>query len=256
MAHNQMINLVMLMLNQMRSTMIMFISKKKYKLTDETITYKGRILRRIEALKDLSGVKKGDKGGFIESENNLSHKDNCWIYNNAMVYGDANISGNAGVFDDARIYGDAWVSGNASIFGNAKVYGSAWVREEVRIYDNVQVFGNEHICGAAEIGGDATVVSMSDYIVFKNWWSSGRYFTWTRSNNMWNVGCFHGTGEELIAKAYKDSELSGKEYERVVKYVELILKDSNTTTRINRIKQCLIKITGKIKLLRFKKLED
>lgn len=46
----------------------MFISKKKYKLTDETITYEGGILRRIEALKDLSDVKKGDKVGFVESE--------------------------------------------------------------------------------------------------------------------------------------------------------------------------------------------
>ena len=34
-----------------------------------------------------------------------------------------------------------------------------------------------------------------------------------------------GTGEELIAKAYKDSEKSGREYERVVKYVESILKE-------------------------------
>lgn len=55
----------------------MFISEKKYKLTDETITYQGRVLRRIEALKDLSDVKKGDKGGFVENENNLSQKDNC-----------------------------------------------------------------------------------------------------------------------------------------------------------------------------------
>jgi hypothetical protein len=37
---------------------------------------------------------------------------------------------------------------------------------------------------------------------------------------MWKVGCFHGTGEELIAKAYKDSELSGKCYEASVRYVE------------------------------------
>ena len=42
---------------------------------------------------------------------------------------------------------------------------------------------------------------------------------------MWRVGCFYGTGAELIAKAYKDSELSGREYERVVKYVESILKE-------------------------------
>lgn len=64
---------------------------------------------------------------------------------------------------------------------------------------------------------------MQDYIVFKNWWSSGRYFTWTRNNNMWKVGCFYGNGEELIKKAYADSEESGKEYERIVRYVESIL---------------------------------
>ena len=52
-----------------------------------------------------------------------------------------------------------------------------------------------------------------------------RYFTWTRSNNMWSVGCFYGTGKELIEKAYKDSELSGREYKRVVDYVESILRD-------------------------------
>ena len=33
------------------------------------------------------------------------------------------------------------------------------------------------------------------------------------------------TREELIAKAYKDSELSGREYKRVVDYVESILQD-------------------------------
>ena len=79
--------------------------------------------------------------------------------------------------------------------------------------------GNAKVCGNAEVCGDA------DYIVFKNWWSSGRYFTWTRSNNMWSVGCFYGSGEELIKKAYQDSEKSGREYERVVKFVQSILED-------------------------------
>ena len=100
---------------------------------------------------------------------------------------------------ESNLAGDAWVS------DNARVYGNAWVS------DNAQV------CG------DAQVNSIRDYIVFKNWWSSGRYFTWTRSNNMWCVGCFYGTGEELITKAYKDSDQSGREYERVVHYVESIL---------------------------------
>ena len=95
--------------------------------------------------------------------------------------------------------------------GNLSHAGDAW------IYNNALVYGNAKISGSAEIKDN------SDYIVFKNWWSSGRYFTWTRSNNMWRVGCFYGSGEELIKKAYKDSEKSGREYERVVKYVESIL---------------------------------
>ena len=39
---------------------------------------------------------------------------------------------------------------------------------------------------------------------------------------MWTVGCFYGTGEELIKKAYADNAENGREYERVVKYVESI----------------------------------
>ena len=39
---------------------------------------------------------------------------------------------------------------------------------------------------------------------------------------MWRVGCFFGTGEELVAKAYEDSEESGREYERIVNYVNEI----------------------------------
>ena len=140
--------------------------EKKYKLTDETINLCGKKLCRIKALKDFEDVKKGDKGGFIEDEHNLSHDGNSWVYGNARVYGNALVCGN------------------------------------IKIENNF------------------------DYIVFKNWWSSGRYFTWTRSNDMWKVGCFYGNGEELIKKAYKDSEFSGRQYERIVKYVEEIKKEN------------------------------
>ena len=39
---------------------------------------------------------------------------------------------------------------------------------------------------------------------------------------MWKVGCFYGSGDELIKKAYADSELSGKCYEAIVRAVETI----------------------------------
>ena len=121
--------------------------------------------------------------------------------------------GYARVADNARVYGDANVCDDSSVFGSAFVY------------DNAHVYGDALVRGCACVCGDAEISNKSDYIVFQNWWSSGRYFTWTRSNNMWSVGCFYGTGEELIKKAYKDSELSGREYERVVRYVESILAE-------------------------------
>ena len=185
--------------------------EKKYKLTDDTIQYYGRTLYRIEALRELIGVEIGQKGGFVESEDNLSHEGNCWVCYNAMVFGNAVIS------EDAIVYDNAEVCGNAKVYGNARITGSAF------IYN-------------AEIKCD------HDYIVFKNWWSSGRYFTWTKSNNMWSVGCFYGTGEELIAKAYKDSELSGREYERIVRYVEAINQPIKPAKSLNRIQRIVCKL--------------
>ena len=41
---------------------------------------------------------------------------------------------------------------------------------------------------------------------------------------MWKVGCFYGTGEELVKKAFADSELSGRCYELIVRAVEEIEK--------------------------------
>ena len=76
---------------------------KKYKLTDECITIGEHKLYRIEALKDFYIVEKGDKGGFIESEENLSHFNNCWVYYNARVSNNAVVSGNAVVSSYAKI---------------------------------------------------------------------------------------------------------------------------------------------------------
>ena len=230
---------------------------KKYKLTDETINLNGATLYRIEALKDFGEIKKGNKGGFIESENNLAHEGDAWVSDNAHVYG------NACVFDNSQVYGNAFVSGYAQVYGDAFVYGNAWLYDNTRVcgyarvadnarvygdanvcddssvfgsalvYDNAHVYGDALVRGYACVCGDAEISNKSDYIVFQNWWSSGRYFTWTRSNNMWSVGCFYGTGEELIKKAYKDSELSGREYERVVRYVESILAEENLSKGTN-----------------------
>ena len=187
-------------------------ANKKYKLTDETIEYNGHILHRIEALKDFGYVKKGDLGGYVESESNLSQEGKCWVGGNAKVYENSKVFVNAKVLGNAKVIENAWIYDNAEINGDAKICGNAY------IHKNVIIKGN------AEIGGNAEVSSIQDFIVFNNNWSSGRYFTYTRSNNMWKVGCFYGTGKQLIKKAYKDSKISGKSYKAAVKYAETLNK--------------------------------
>jgi hypothetical protein len=195
----------------------------KYELTDETIDYKGHTLHRIKAVTNFGDIKAGDLGGFIESEDNLSHSGYCWVYDEAKVYEHARVNNDAEIYGDADVYNEARVFDAAKIYGNAKVYGNAQIRGNAEVYETAVVYGSAKIYDCCWVYGNAVVISNEDYIEFKNWWSSGRHFTWTRSNNMWKVGCFYGTGEQLIEKAYKDSEKSGREYERVVKYVESIL---------------------------------
>lgn len=123
----------------------------------------------------------------------------------------------------------AYISDGAIVGDNASVSGRVFIGGNARIFNDTLIKptrGDIVIKGATKIIGDAVIESKHDWIVFKNWWSSGRYFTWTRSNDMWAVGCFYGTGKELIAKAYRDSYISGQEYERVVRYVEEIKKGS------------------------------
>ena len=157
--------------------------------------------------------------GFAEIWDNAVICDYAKVFDDAIVHNYAMVRDNARVFDNARVYGNARIYGDANVCGNVYIYRNTEVYGDAKVLGDVEVFGEVKICGNAVVYDD------TDYIVFKNFWSSGRYFTWTRSNNMWSVGCFYGTGEELIKKAYKDSEKSGREYERVVRYVENILAD-------------------------------
>lgn len=185
------------------------MEKKKYEL----IPSDRAGLFRIKALRNFGDVKAGDIGGYVEGEHNLSHVGLCWIYDDAVV------SGNADVFCHACVCGNAVVSGNAKVSGKACVYGMT------EICGNAQVYGDAVVRGYAQIYGDAVVNKEGDYMVFQDILSSGRFFTWTRSNNKWKVGCFYGSGEELINKAYTDSEESGEMYEMCVNLVNQVLKE-------------------------------
>lgn len=147
---------------------------KFFKLTDESkINDFGVRVFRIQAIEDFYDVRKGQKGGFVESENNI--EEYGWLEDNAEAFGNAVISGNAVAKENAKIYGNAKMSGNSMIRQNAhvcdnaqlsgfsRVVGNACARENAQISDYAWVddqsviSGNGKACGRAQLFGSSKV---------------------------------------------------------------------------------------------------
>lgn len=71
---------------------------KKYSLSEDYVEYDGRKLYQIYRTQFLDigeGFLLTERGGYVESEDNLSHEGNCWIEEGCCVYGNAKVEGNA-----------------------------------------------------------------------------------------------------------------------------------------------------------------
>ena len=128
---------------------------KKYKLTDETTKIDGKTLYRIEAIIPFAKIHEGDLGGFIESEKNLSHEGDCWVYDESMVSGNAIIKDNSVVCDESWVKDDATVEGKAIIRNSAIVGGKAIVKDTAWV-DGGSVYGEAIIEGDCQIHGDVS----------------------------------------------------------------------------------------------------
>lgn len=122
-------------------------------------------LRRVIALKDFGIVKKGDVGGFVASERNLSQEGKAWVSDNARVFGNARVSDNARVYGDAGVFGNAWVSDNARVSDNAKVFGNARVSDNARVFGDAWVSGDARVFGNAWVSGDFDVNCDIDFVI-------------------------------------------------------------------------------------------
>lgn len=141
---------------------------------------RNRTVYRIRALRDFGDVKAGDLGGYIESDFNLSHSGNCWVYDEAAVCNDAVVRDYATVCGEAEIKQAAVISGNAHVFGKAQIADNAQVSGHAQVgweWDGIQ---NERGCkngnttvvrGDAKVSGHAQVlgeVILEDHAVVKN----------------------------------------------------------------------------------------
>lgn len=204
----------------------------KYELSDETIDIGGRILNRIKALKNFCDVKKGELGGFVESERNLSQYGSCWIYDDAKVYGQAMILDNAHIYNTARAYGYATIKDNAKVFNEARI------ESQARICGNTKIYGNANI-------GDIAVIK--DYIIRENAWIRSKkdifsvngfgsvqrttYFYRGMRDDIYVVcGCFHGSleqfREQVIITYPNPDEIYRIEYLKIADLAEYHFKNT------------------------------
>ena len=141
--------------------------------------HKDHGLWRIQACKNFSDgsidIRKGEFGGLIESEKNLSHKGDCWVFDDAKIFGNAKVYDNVYVRDNAKVYGNAQVyeaaiiADNAMVYdnakvyrvaiiaGNAQVYDSAKVHDYAKVFDDAKIFGNAKVYNSAWVHGSAQV---------------------------------------------------------------------------------------------------
>lgn len=134
----------------------------KYELTKETRKWCGVKLSRIRAIGDFGDVKKGDLGGWIQRENNLSQShESAWVFDDAKIYGDARVYDNARVYGDAQVFDNAWMCGVALV--SKPPINIIGLMRQITITDcHIQIGCELHKISAWEKFKDSRINAMSD----------------------------------------------------------------------------------------------
>lgn len=108
------------------------------------------ILRQIYALVDIPehGVKKGSIGGYIESENNLSHEESCWLREDAEVSGESVVRENAIVDSESVIRGRSLIGKDVKVENNSVIDNST-ILNGVKV--NNAAIDRSHLTGAVVV---------------------------------------------------------------------------------------------------------
>ncbi|MNL91317.1 Bifunctional protein GlmU [compost metagenome] len=137
----------------------------KYAFTGETKEVDGRVVKRIKSLRAFGNVDAYCLGGFIASEENLSHLGDCWVSKDAIVMDNAIVKGNARVTDNSIIKDNAIIRKEATIRGKSLVSNDAVVSGEAiivdtKVLDYVHVSDNSYlenceVTYSGDVGGRA-----------------------------------------------------------------------------------------------------
>lgn len=129
-------------------------------LRDFTCPFK---LNPDDEILDQTLVKKGELGGYIQKEENLSHEGGCWIFDDAEVRDNARVEGNARlvgrslVRDNAIVKGYSCLSASAYVWGNVVLDGCTQMKGLVSIGGNSRTNGYVSINGNSQVRGDSVL---------------------------------------------------------------------------------------------------
>ena len=140
------------------------MANEKYEITD-IAHERYPFLHRIRALRDIGDeVKAGDLGGFVESEANLSYeqRDDAWIFNDAIVAGEAVADKNAVLRGDALACGCAYVSNGSVMSGRSRAEDDAYLSgatmlDDATVSGNAMILQEERSEGAPVLSGQCRV---------------------------------------------------------------------------------------------------
>ena len=195
-------------------------------------------------------VKKGDIGGILSDDSEII--GNSWVGYEATLVGKCCIN-NSYILDNSKIKqvtiinstisdSRCWFSAinNSTIYKYSRIKNSNVDKTNACHcdFDTCNILGsNATMCVLDRVtlnrvniseftlisvnllGYGTLTITKENTIVFKNFWSSGRYFLYHIPTRTWYVGCFTGNSEELLKKAIADSE---EKYEMYKKYVDFV----------------------------------
>ena len=177
----------------------------KYEFTGEVKNIGGKILHRIRAVRDIpeQDVKAGDLGGWLETEENLSHDSAAWVTGEAWVMGRAYVTDSTLVAGKALVTDSAHVMGAALVTDSARVMGEARVSGKARVTGKAWVMGTACVTGKACVSGNARVMKSSDCITIGTIGSRDDTTTFYRGADgkiYVSCGCFNGSIDDFAAK--------------------------------------------------------
>ena len=229
------------------------MNDKKYEILmdkENTIEWEGRTLHRIRALKDFRNVRKGDTGGYVENEYNLSQEGDCWIYDEAKamdnsrmydnsvmydyseMYDYSTMYNNSRMYDYSEIHDSSIMHDNGRMYNNSRMYDYSEIHDSSIMYDNGRMYNDSEMYGDSELNNKAKlygklISKVDDFIEIQN--PQGRLVTCVRKGDkvLYNVGC-QGEIDEETFRWRIENEDGGlekhpyrKEYYKIIEMAKL-----------------------------------